>query len=39
MGGVDMRDIFTYVNDKGDSLAFSAAGGYRIVSITGTSAL
>ncbi len=34
-----MRDIFTYVNDKGESLAFSAGNGYRIVSITGTSGI
>ena len=39
MGGVDMRDIFTYVNDNGDALVFSAANGYRITSITGTSGI
>ena len=39
MGGVDMKDVFTYINDKGDALAFSAANGYRIVSITGTSGI
>jgi len=39
MGGVDMRDIFTYVNDNGDSLALSAANGYRVTSVTGTSGI
>lgn len=34
-----MRDIFTYQNDNGEALAFSAAGGYRITSITGTSGI
>lgn len=34
-----MRDIFTYVNDNGDSIAFSAANGYRIQTITGTSGI
>ena len=39
MGGVDMRDIFTYVNDNGDSLVLSAVNGYRVTSITGTSGI
>ena len=34
-----MRDIFTYVNDSGESLAFSAENGYRIASITGVSGI
>ncbi|MEA5049725.1 MAG: phage tail family protein [Eubacteriales bacterium] len=34
-----MRDLYTYVNDNGDSLALSAANGYRITSITGTSGI
>ena len=34
-----MRDIFTYRNDNGDSLALSAENGYRITSITGVSGI
>jgi hypothetical protein len=34
-----MRDIFTYVNDSGESLSFSAENGYRITSITGVSGI
>ena len=34
-----MKDIFTYLNDNGDSLTLSAANGYRIASITGTSGI
>ena len=34
-----MRDIFTYVNDNGDSLVLSAVNGYRVTSITGTSGI
>ena len=39
MGGVDMRDIFTYVNDHGDSLVLSTANGYRVTSVTNTSGI
>ena len=34
-----MRDIFTYVNDNGESLALSIANGYRVVSVTNTSGI
>ena len=34
-----MRDVFTYVNDNGESLALSIANGYRVVSVTNTSGI
>ena len=34
-----MRDIFTYANDNGESLALSIANGYRVVSVTNTSGI
>ena len=34
-----MRDIFTYVNDHGDSLVLSTANGYRVTSVTNTSGI
>ena len=34
-----MRDIFTYVNDNGETLALSIANGYRVVSVTNTSGI
>ncbi len=34
-----MRDIFTYVNDNGESLVLSISNGYRIASVTGTSGI
>lgn len=34
-----MRDIFTYANDNGESLALSISNGYRVVSVTGTSGI